>query len=73
MKTVNVLFADGREILVDLRYPATIERAREICERRYRLETVVAVTPCDAPIRHSSRSVLQARSVALNAIRELGI
>lgn len=66
MKTVSVMFADGRQIVVDLLYPATLSKAREVCERRYRTETIVDVRPHEGALH-------QARESALAAIREMGL
>jgi hypothetical protein len=61
-KTFLVKFCDGREVPVDLP-DVSVSRAREICERRFRLVEVAAVS--------EDRSAIEAAwSQAMQNIRE---
>lgn len=66
MQTVNVRFADGREITVELLHPVNLRRAREICVRRFSAERVVEVRPHEG-------ALLNARQDALQSIRDMGL
>lgn len=58
MKSVEVTFADGRRIPVRLRYECSLQEARRLCQRRFRLERVIDVRPDPEALEAAHRQAI---------------